>query len=243
MHLVMFDIDGTLTHSDAVDADCFAESIEQVLNLPPIDRDWSKYRHVTDSGIAAEIIESHFRRPPNQDEIDRVQRRFIEVLETRCIANPVLCRPVEGAAEMLSRLSGRGDVAIALATGGWKASAQLKCRMAGLPITDYALASADDSHSREEIMSIASARAAELFGISEFDRVVYVGDGLWDWQASRALRIPFIGIADGEAGELLTAAGATMILPHFGDCSRFVTMLGLNSERQTQLIASPAHRF
>jgi phosphoglycolate phosphatase-like HAD superfamily hydrolase len=242
MHLVMFDIDGTLTQSDAVDGDCFAEAIEQVLNLPPIERNWSKYRHVTDSGIAAEIIESHLGHPAIPDELDRVQRRFVERLESRCAANPLLCRPVEGAAEMFSRLSSRGDAAIALATGGWKASAQLKCRVAGLPIADYALASADDSDSREEIMAIASRRAAGIFRVSQFDSTVYVGDGRWDWQASRALRIPFIGIADGEAAELLAAAGATMILPHFKNCSRFLEMLGLNSERQTHLIPSPARR-
>jgi phosphoglycolate phosphatase-like HAD superfamily hydrolase len=233
MHLVMFDIDGTLTQSNDVDADCFAEAIEEVLKLPPIDRDWSRYRQVTDSGITAEIIETRFERQPLNGELETIRRRFIERLEVRLIADPLLCRPVNGAAKMLAQLSDRGDVAIALATGGWGESAKLKCCTAGLRVERFALASADDSKSREEIMALARNRAAYLCGLSGFDGFIYVGDGLWDWRASCALGVPFVGIAGGESAEVLLAAGATTLLRDFTDYPRFVEMLGLNSDRSS----------
>jgi phosphoglycolate phosphatase-like HAD superfamily hydrolase len=231
MHLVMFDIDGTLTRSNEVDADCFAEAIEDVLKLPPIDRDWSTYRRVTDSGITAEIIETYSGRQPLNGELKSVRRRFVERLERRLVDDPRLCRPVDGAAEMLEQLSNRGGVAIALATGGWEEPAKLKCRTAGLRVDRYAFASADDSQSREEIMAIARIRAAGLYGVSTFDGFVYVGDGIWDWRASCALGVSFVGIAGGESAELLRAAGAKSLLPDYMDYPRFVEMLGVNRDR------------
>ena len=56
MHLVMFDIDGTLTRSCGIDSRCFVDALCEVLGIQSIDTDWSNYRHTTDSGIAQEII-------------------------------------------------------------------------------------------------------------------------------------------------------------------------------------------
>jgi beta-phosphoglucomutase-like phosphatase (HAD superfamily) len=51
MHLVMFDIDGTLTETMKVDEECFVRSFMDVFGFSDIDTDWSHYRHTTDSGI------------------------------------------------------------------------------------------------------------------------------------------------------------------------------------------------
>jgi phosphoglycolate phosphatase-like HAD superfamily hydrolase len=225
MHLVMFDIDGTLTESKAIDADCFVQAISEVLQLPAIDRDWSRYRHVTDSGIATEIIETNFGRPPLADELERIAQHFVALLSEKLAASPELCRPIGGAAEMLAGLSARNDVAVALATGGWSQSARLKLGFAGLNIDGAAFASADDSIERAQIMLIAKRRAIELHQISDFDSFVYVGDGFWDFQASRALSISFIGIANGDQAGKLNAQGAELLLPDFCDQRRFLKML------------------
>lgn len=58
MNLVMFDIDGTLVESYDFDASCFVQAVQNVLDIC-IDTDWSKYVHVTDSGILDEIISTH----------------------------------------------------------------------------------------------------------------------------------------------------------------------------------------
>jgi phosphoglycolate phosphatase-like HAD superfamily hydrolase len=227
MHLVMFDIDGTLTQSNEVDADCYASAVEEVLNLPPIDRDWSRYRCVTDFGIAAEIIKTRFGRAPLGGELEAIQRRFVERLEATFAKNPSTCRPIPGAAEMLTRLSVRSDVAVALATGGWRASAKLKCRVAELSVERFAFASCDDSDAREEIMSIAQSRAAALYGVSTFDGFIYIGDGLWDWMASCRLGIRFIGIGDGLSVDELKLAGATDFVSNYTHYPRFIELIGL----------------
>ena len=51
MNLVMFDIDGTLTQTCAVDAACYVEAVMEVTGLRAISTDWASYRHTTDSGI------------------------------------------------------------------------------------------------------------------------------------------------------------------------------------------------
>lgn len=225
MQLIMFDIDGTLTRSDDVDADCFARAAMEVLNLPRIDREWSHYRHVTDSGIATELIESHFGRLPNPGELECIRNRFVRLLHEALCANPALCRPIPGASSVLAALSARGDMTLALATGGWEQSARLKLRAAGVQVEGIVLASADDSFQREQIMSIAQARALQRCRIEAFDSLVYVGDGLWDLLASRRLGIPFIAVANGEHAAKLQVDGADRVVPDFRDYGRFLEML------------------
>ena len=53
MHLVMFDIDGTLIESSDFDTECFRAAVKDVLKIPV---DTKNYRHVTDSGILRQII-------------------------------------------------------------------------------------------------------------------------------------------------------------------------------------------
>ncbi len=43
-------------------------------------------------------------------------------------------------------------------------------------------------------MEIAAGRARDFYDCSKFERVVYLGDGSWDLQASRDLGYSFIGI-------------------------------------------------
>ena len=221
MHLVMFDIDGTLTQSCAVDSECFARAVCETLGLTRIDCEWTRYQHVTDSGIAAEIFERAFARAPDRWELDRVCDRFVELLEERLALDPFLCRAVAGAGQVLSELRARGDIAVALATGGWARSARLKLRTAGLDAADLAFASADDSSSRHQIMLTARGRAAAQYSVERFDSFVYVGDAVWDMDACRNLGVPFIGIGAGQ----LQAAGATYVIPDFSDCGRFVDLL------------------
>ena len=65
MDLVRFDVDGTLTQSNEIDAECFISAMRKAFNINHIDPDWSKYKYVTDSGIFSEIYESHFHRTPD----------------------------------------------------------------------------------------------------------------------------------------------------------------------------------
>lgn len=53
MKLVMFDIDGTLTQTDAVDGACFVKALEEVFGFAGISDDWWIYT----ASLASPIIE------------------------------------------------------------------------------------------------------------------------------------------------------------------------------------------
>jgi phosphoglycolate phosphatase-like HAD superfamily hydrolase len=104
---------------------------------------------------------------------------------------------------------------VALATGGWRLSAQLKLAAAGLDCRGVPLASADDGLTREEIVEQACARAG--FSISAATRIVSVGDGVWDVRTARSLGLRFLGVGEGTHAEALYRAGAGSVLPDLAD--------------------------
>jgi phosphoglycolate phosphatase-like HAD superfamily hydrolase len=225
MHLVMFDIDGTLTQTCSADSECFIQAVSELLHLSQINPDWTRYRNVTDSGIAAEIIESACARPPANGELDRIRTRFAELLAQRFESDASLCHPIPGAAHLLSQLRALPDTALAIATGGWSRSAKLKLKKANLNIDGLPFASADDSHCRHEIMLIAKQRAASLHAVKHFDSFIYVGDALWDLLACQSLQIPLIGIGTGPRAAKLQAAGAKHLLPDYSNPQRFLDLI------------------
>jgi hypothetical protein len=77
----MFDVDGTLTQSNEVDAECSISAMKTAFNINHIDADWSKYKNVSDSGIFGEIFESHFHRKPESEDFDLIKINFLHELK------------------------------------------------------------------------------------------------------------------------------------------------------------------
>lgn len=219
MHLIIFDIDGTLTETMKIDEECFVRSFKDVFGFADIDTDWSHYPHTTDSSIFHEIYVSRRGRTPTAPDVSRFRQHFIGLLAAASSQSPFA--PVSGADRLLSRLAQRGSHRVALATGGWRDSARLKMASAGMCFDDHPAASADDALDREFIMRLSEQRAAERYGAS-FTSTVYVGDGVWDARASRSVGIPFIGIGTGSRATRLFAEGAVCVFPDFSDADTFL---------------------
>ena len=222
-HLVMFDIDGTLTLSNEVDAHCYGRAMSEFLGCA-IDEEWSHYTHVTDSGIASELFSRHQRR---LEELPAVRKRFVALLAESLAADPDMGRQVGGANSFLQRLRATPGVSVGLATGGWAESAGLKLRHAGADAAGLAFASADDAESRTEIMLLCRDRAADLANVDSFATLTYVGDGLWDAQAAIALGWRFIGIGAGIQAQRLRSRGAGHVFEDFSDHQAILHALGL----------------
>jgi phosphoglycolate phosphatase-like HAD superfamily hydrolase len=222
MHLVMFDIDGTLTETMKVDEECFVRSFKDVFGFTDIDTDWSHYPHTTDSGIFHDVFTSRFGRSPAAQEISRFRQHFIQLLAAASSQSPFA--PVAGADRLLSRLAQGGSHRVSLATGGWRDSARLKMASAGMCFDDHPAASADDALDRESIMTLSKQRAAKRYGES-FACTVYVGDGVWDARACRSVGIPFIGVAMDDCAARLSEEGAVCVLPDFSDADLFLSSL------------------
>ena len=196
MDLVMFDVDGTLTQTNRVDCECFVQAVEDVLGIKNIDTDWSSYKNVTDLGCLEEIIRKHKRRPGTKDELLRVKMMHIRLLKEWAESDPALFLPIPGAQDVINGIIEKSNAVAALATGGWLESIRIKLGTAGISIDGLTIASCNDAISRDEIMKIAETRAKDISGVP-FRTRTYVGDAVWDVQASKRLSYFFIGIASG----------------------------------------------
>jgi phosphoglycolate phosphatase-like HAD superfamily hydrolase len=219
---IIFDIDGTLTATDEVDTLCYVQAMAEHLQAT-IDSDWSHYRHVTDSGIAAELLARHQR--PASDAVV-IRARFVRLIADALRNRPQCCIEIAGAAAFVKRLRAMPDVVLGLATGGWSESAQAKLQHAGIDTTGLAFASADDAEARIEIMLHCRDRILTTWPTLTA-RPVYVGDGVWDATAARTLDWQFIGIGTGERAEQLRECGAEMVLPDYHDAHAFLAAVGI----------------
>ncbi len=189
VHLVMFDIDGTLIESNEFDSECFRAAVEDVLQVA-IDTNWDKYHHATDAGILSQIMDELKLADERQSLFAAVKERYLHHISSYISGHKV--SPIGGAPEFLARLARRPDVRVALATGGWLEPAVLKLEAAGLGVAGIPMASSSDHFSRIEIMRIAEARC----GADQYQSKTYFGDGPWDLKASRALGYSFVLVGD-----------------------------------------------
>ncbi len=225
MNLVLFDIDGTLTRTVTADEDCFSSAYEEALGIPGINTDWSVYSHCVDSTISREIIHSRWGRFPEADETNRLKDCLVSHLRAYAMADPLSFQPVPGVVEVLERLRSTQDWVAAVATGAWECSARFKLDTSGVDVCGIPLASADDGLTREEILETAITRAKVHYGQEEFERIVSVGDGIWDVLCAIRMRVPFIGIAEGAQRESLLRAGARDVYKDYLGLDEFMRVL------------------
>ena len=225
MHLIMFDLDGTLLKSNALDIHCFSGAFSCVMGIENIGSDWTDFKYVTDEGIVAEIVARQLNRPATKNEIRNIRIKIIELLQSQTHTNRESFEPIPGALELFCLLKEIRSCRVAIATGCWKESAILKLSTAGFDVENLPIASADDSHRREEIMSVAYTRALDFWGVSEFETVTYIGDGIWDLKASKKLGYHFIGIGFYNNEVQLRQEGASHILNDYSDKGAFLAKM------------------
>lgn len=169
------------------------------------------FLHVTDNGILSEWCDRVLGRSATAGETTQIRQRFLQLLQT---APPEHFRPIAGVQRWLQAVQDCSHVFAGIATGGWAHSARLKLQLSGLDRFELPLASSDDAIARTRIMQIAARKVHKLHGIEDA-AISYVGDGVWDLQASHALDWTFIGIAKGQQADRLRSAGAHAIKADF----------------------------
>lgn len=221
--LVIFDIDGTLLHSNKVDSETFAETYESQFGQAFPTIDWRNYPHVTDHTIFNEVIQQHFARPATALDIERQQSHFVAQLQHKRSVMPEAFQEVPGAVDTVNHLLNTEQYVVGIATGGWQAPAQIKLRHLGFPIEQFYASYADNKVTREDILneSISLAKAVH----PDIDRMVYIGDAIWDVKTTRNMGLNFVGVRLGGDLETLQEAGAQQVIQDYRDRSRFLESL------------------
>lgn len=239
MKLAIFDIDGTLTRTNEVDDCCFVQAFAEEFQIEGINTNWAEYGHTTDSGITLQIFQEHLGRIPQDRELVRLVRRFVELLQENYQATPTLFEEIPGAGVMLQQLAQTPDWAIALATGGWRASAWMKLQSAGLlNIEGLPIASADQGISREDIVKTVILKAQALYNQPNFEKIVCIGDGIWDVMTAAQLRLAFVGVGScQQAMQALRDAQVKQIVADFTDFDDFYQALQTASIPQPEKLS------
>jgi FMN phosphatase YigB (HAD superfamily) len=182
---VIFDIDGTLVDSVAVDAHLYKVAVREVLGDVSLRPRWSEYEHITDAGILRQICHENALDVAECEQ--HVRARFGELIADH-LRLEGSCQPTPGALQFLQELRVVLASRVGIATGGWGHTARMKLTRAGYDVSGIPLTSSDDGHERVHIMkqcrSLLPATAV----------TIYVGDGEWDKRASELLGWRFIGV-------------------------------------------------
>ena len=152
-----------------------------------------EYDSITDTGILQQIFadNSHIA---DSDVIDAIKDEFLSRTESYIALNGPFTE-LPGARKLLQRLAGSSNHQVAIATGGWKATAELKLSTAGFDVIGLPLATSDDAVERTEIMEIALARIGQ-----KTDAITYFGDGEWDRAACDRLGWSFVAVGSALGG-------------------------------------------
>jgi phosphoglycolate phosphatase-like HAD superfamily hydrolase len=229
MNLAIFDIDGTLTQTSKVDDLCFHKTVLRELLLNDFVCNWSEFSHATDSCIFTETFKKELGRLPNTLETERFQECFLNLIKESYQTNPEYFLEVPGAQSAIQFIRTSKSWAVAIASGGWRRSAQFKLNCIGINPHHFPSAFANDGISREEIVLTSIQRSLDHYAVPRFDKMVYIGDGLWDAKTCHNLGIPFIGVSTRLSKETLQEAGAFQILPHYEPSSELINALEADS--------------
>lgn len=227
MKLAVFDIDGTLTDTNDVDDHCFVAALADSHAISGINTNWNEYPHTTDSGIMLHIFQEQFARSPSENELMKFKQRFVSLLDNRYASEAKLFHEIPGAAYALNWLRHeRQEWAVSVATGCWRESALMKLRAAKIELGSIPAAYAEDGISREEIILASISKALEYYRPEkEFEKIVSIGDGLWDVRAAVNLKLAFVGVGSGATEARLRQAGAKHVIEDFTNPDAFMRVL------------------
>lgn len=223
--LVLFDVDGTLIHSEKNDSRSFAETYEELYGLPFPTIDWLRYEHVTDTTILQSVLGEHFERECNWEEVEVFQENYIARMARKRAFDAKPYREVPYPRATIERLLADPRFVVAIATGGWRDSALFKLHYLDFPVEAIPVVGADHKYTREAILEEAVGLVRQT--MPDISRIVYIGDALWDVRTTRQLDMSFVGIRVRGDVELLLREGVQHVFTDFSDYGRFLEAVAL----------------
>jgi len=221
--LVLFDIDNTLLWSGGAGTLAMTRAFRDLFGID------NAFQHVefsgrTDTAIVSDALRLHALADGDlRGQILRFKERYVAHL-AETIREVSGGRLMPGIPQLLEQLAGRPDVHLGLATGNFRAGAELKLRYYRLDGYFQTGGFGDDAEDRALVVGAAIERAG---GPGFAGRAVVVGDTPHDVSAAKANGAFALAVATGRnSAQELAAAGADAVFEDCTDPGVLPTILG-----------------
>lgn len=186
-NLIVFDIDGTLTDSVKSHQKAFVEMLSEI-GVKEISLEFKSFKHHTDTFIAKEIYEADCNMPFSEDKLCEFESGLTQKISCEII------NEIDGAKKLIEILENTTDFGVCYATGSLRRAAEYKLKSIGINFDKKQLVASDNIYEREKIVGEAIKFATLYYKAEKFERIISVGDGLWDLLTAKNLGLEFIGI-------------------------------------------------
>lgn len=202
--LIVFDIDGTLTDSVIYHQKAFSETLLDI-GVSGITSTFTTFKHHTDSFIAKEIYEKDRNEPFSEEKNLQFEKGLSDRISTLSFEE------IKGAKALIEQLQEDSEYGVCYATGSLRKPAEHKLNSIGIDFEEWQLVASDQIFERENIVKAAIINSLANHEVEKFERVISVGDGLWDLLTAENLNIEFIGVG-AKNRDALIQKGAKIVL-------------------------------
>lgn len=227
MKLIIFDIDGTLLNSTSIDDGCMQRTFRDLFSVIITEEEWREMKSKTsgtDIELSSLIFQNKFNRKPDAKEIEMIKKHFHQLLIFSFENQKQAFSEVPGAKDLFNQLREKENYIVGISTGSWKLSAMIKLRKLNIIPDGIPFSHADRFSSRINIVKDTINQAKSKYNLNEFEKIIYVGDGEWDFRTTKELGIDFIGI-DSSRNNSLKALGASFVIENFQDNISFFSYI------------------
>ena len=224
MHLVLFDVDGTLLSAGGAGRRAIHRALIDVFGSTGPDDYW--FDGKTDRQIVRDLMRSDGHGDESIDaRMDAVLSRYVACLEHELRRPEHPPRLHTGVAELVDALDDRTDIVLGLLTGNLEVGARAKLEAVGVDPSRFAVgAYGSDHESRPDLPAVAQRRAREHLGLDlPGSAVVIIGDTPADIACGRSVGARAIGVATGRyTVKELSACGAVAVFQDLSDTTAVV---------------------
>jgi phosphoglycolate phosphatase-like HAD superfamily hydrolase len=222
--LLLFDIDGTLLTTGGCGERALRLAVRDAFG---VDDDLHEIEIAgrTDTGIARQLLRK-YGRTETDAEITALLANYLRHLPTLLPKSQGQLLP--GVKALLTALSQRTDVVIALLTGNLARGAEHKLSHYGVWSHFEFGAFADDHHERDKLGPFALARARARGHAFDLSRTFVIGDTPHDISCARAFGARAVAVATGVfSAENLAPHTPDVLLGDLGDLPATLRAFGL----------------